>query len=139
MTAEVSPLFPTGDRADETVRRTIDALIRGRDLTVEQTAKMAGIHRSTLYRRLGGKGSRQAFTAGEVSALARALRVTIQDLYGGLGGTFVPPPPDDGPPSPDTRPTVGSVVTMSRSVEILPTASVNTGTVPQVGEDKIPA
>jgi transcriptional regulator with XRE-family HTH domain len=96
MTAEVAPLFPTGDRADETVRRTVAALIEGRNLTVDQAAVMAGMTRATLYRRLSGKGSRQAFMAGEVASLARVLRVRIDQLYDGLGGTFVPPDDDPG-------------------------------------------
>ena len=102
MTADVSPIFPTGDQTDETVRRTVRALIEGRGLSRDDAASLAGIDRATLYRRLAGKGSQQAFKAGEVAALARVLNVKVSDLYEGLGGTFVPPPvpPTDGPASP---------------------------------------
>lgn len=97
MTAEMSPNFPTGDQAqiDETVRRTIDALIRGRELTRDEAASQAGIDRATLYRRLAGKGSRQAFKAGEVAALAHILDVPVARIYDGLGGVFTPPPAPD--------------------------------------------
>lgn len=99
MTAEVSPIFPTGDQADETVRRTIDALIKGRGFTRDEVANLAGIDRATLYRRLAGEGSRQAFRGGEIAALARVLNVKVADIYEGLGGVFVPPPgPPDGTP-----------------------------------------
>lgn len=141
MTAEVSALFPTGDQADETVRRTIDALVKGRGLTVEQAADMARINRATLYRRLGGKGSRQAFKAGEVAALARVLRVQIPEIYGGLGGVFVPPePPPDGPPSPDPGDTRRSLLGKSPRVAAFRRKPRNPltvpGIVPQVcGED----
>lgn len=101
MTAEISPTFPAGDQAqiDETVRRTIDALIKGRELTRDEAANRAGIDRATLYRRLAGKGSRQAFKAGEVATLARLLGVPVASIYDGLGGVFTPPPAPDGLPS----------------------------------------
>ena len=98
MTAELTPSFPMGDQAqvDETVRRTIDALIRGRELTRDEAAIRAGIDRATLYRRLAGRGSQQAFKAGEVAALARLLDVPVASIYDGLGGVFTPPPTTAG-------------------------------------------
>lgn len=95
MTAQVIELLPTGERADETVRRTIKALIEGRDLNIEDVADRAGLARATLYRRLSGHGSKQAFKAGEVATLAAYLGVRIEAIYSGLGGTFIPPTDDE--------------------------------------------
>src|SRR5690606_31830595 len=91
MTAEVIQLFPTGELADDTVRRTIRALMHGRGISAEGMAPEVGMTVATLYRRLGGTGATQAFKAGEVASIARYFDVSISDLYDGLGGTFVPP------------------------------------------------
>lgn len=98
MTAEVLELFPTGDEADDTVRQTIKALMKGRELSVEDIAPRLGMSPATLYRRLGGKGSREAFKAGEVASAARILKVKVGQIYDGLGGTFGP---GGGTPAPD--------------------------------------
>lgn len=91
MTAEVIQLFPTGELADDTVRRTIKALMHGRGITAENMAPSVNMTVATLYRRLGGSGSAQAFKAGEVASIANYFDVSVADLFGGLGGTFVPP------------------------------------------------
>lgn len=96
MTAEVIRLFPTGEDADETVRRSIKALMAAQGLTKEDVAPRAGMAVSTLYRRFTGKGSEQAFKAGEVASIAAVLGVDISVLYGGLGGSVVPPQPPRG-------------------------------------------
>lgn len=97
MTAQVVDLFPTGEQADDTVRRTIDAVAKGRGLTREQVADGIGMARSTFYRKISGKGSANPFTAGEVATVAKFLRLRVGQLYDGLGGTFVPPePPPNG-------------------------------------------
>lgn len=103
MTAEVIRLFPTGEQADETVRRTIKGLIKGRQLRTDDVAAAVGIAHATLYRRLAGTGSKQAFSAGEVASLARYFGVPIEQIYTGLGGVFVPPDPD-GVPGTSTLP-----------------------------------
>jgi transcriptional regulator with XRE-family HTH domain len=86
----VTPIFPIGDEADETVRRTIKALMKGRGLTTDQVARITGIGRSALYAKLSETG-RTPFKAGEVATLARLLRVRIDKIYDGLDGTFTPP------------------------------------------------
>jgi transcriptional regulator with XRE-family HTH domain len=91
MTAEVVRVFPIGERADETVRRSIRALIEGRDLRKDDVAEAVGMTKATLYRRLGGHGSVQAFTAGEVATVAAYFGVSIESIYTGLGGAFLPP------------------------------------------------
>ncbi len=96
MTSDVvAALFPTGEQADETVRLTIKALMKGRGLTVEEVARRADLGRSALYSKLSDS-ERVPFKAGEVATLARILRVSPGEIYDGLGGTFVPTPPDGG-------------------------------------------
>lgn len=93
MTAQVIDLFPTGSDADDTIRQTVRALMKGRSLRVEDLAPRVGMSAATLYRRLGSKGSKEAFKAGEVASIARVLNVSVAQLYDGLGGTFTPQPP----------------------------------------------
>ncbi len=83
--------FPRGDVADDTIRRTVRALMHGRGLKVEDLADGIGMQRSTLYRRLSGNGRKQAFAAGEVADIAAFFGVPVGDLYDGLGGRFTPP------------------------------------------------
>lgn len=96
MTAEVIALFPVGEHADDTIRRTVDALVKGKGLSPAQVAEDAGMSRSTFFHKMAGKGASQAFKAGEVASLARVLGVSVAQLFDGLGGTFVPTPPDGG-------------------------------------------
>lgn len=84
MTAHVVSLQRAGrDRADETVRRSLKAEITLSGRSVEEIAEAAGMVAATLYRRLAGKGSQQAFYAGEVAVLAEILEVSIDDIYAG--------------------------------------------------------
>lgn len=85
-------LFPTGEHADDTVRRTVDALIKGRGYHRDEVAEAAGISRSAFYRKMSGRGDKNTFSAGEVASLAAVLGVSVAQLFDGLGGTFVPPP-----------------------------------------------
>ena len=96
MTTQVVPLFPTGAQAEDTIRGTVRGLLKGRGLSVDDIAPLAGMSASTLYRKLAGKGEKDAFKAGEVASLARVLKVEVGQLYSGLGGAFVPSPPDGG-------------------------------------------
>lgn len=92
MTAE--PILvgtPRGAQADETVRRSIKALIHARGLDKREVADAVGMTRTTLYRRLAGHGSNQPFTAGEVAALADYFDVEIEALFSGLGGAVAAP------------------------------------------------
>jgi len=89
MSAEVLSPDQYQDRVNNTVRRTVAALIEGRGLDKDQVAKAVGMKRATMYRRLGGSGSMQAFGAGEVAALARYFNLPIGSFYDGLGGAFV--------------------------------------------------
>ena len=86
MTAEVLTHPSAGAIADETVRRSVKALTKGRGVSTEDLARAIGMTPSTLYRRLAGKGSSQAFSAGEVALIAAALGIPITDLFSGLGG-----------------------------------------------------
>lgn len=86
MTADVTPLHAArrpGDDANDTVRRTIRALMAGNGLKVEQLAPMVGMSPSTLYRKFAGRGSHAPFTAGEVAELADVLGAEVGDLYAG--------------------------------------------------------
>jgi transcriptional regulator with XRE-family HTH domain len=91
MTAQPSLTFPVGEQADETVRRSIKALIEGRGLDKGDVADATGMTRSTLYRKLSGEGSSKTFTAGEVATLAAFFEVPISAIYEGLGGAFLAP------------------------------------------------
>lgn len=95
MTAQVID-FPVGANADDTIRATVEALLSGRGMTKEELADEIGVSYATMYRRLGGSGSKEAFKAGELASVARALGVHVGELYDGLGGRFVPTPPDGG-------------------------------------------
>ena len=86
VTAQVLTYPSAGAIADETVRRSVKALIKGRGVSTEDLARAIGMTPSTLYRRLAGKGSSQAFSAGEVALIAASLGVPITDLFSGLGG-----------------------------------------------------
>lgn len=89
MTADVLMHPGAGAMADETVRRSIRALIEGRGVDKDEVARAVGMTRTTLYRRLGGSGSTQAFSAGEVAVIATFFRVPITSLFDGLGGAFI--------------------------------------------------
>ena len=96
MTAEIVELHPTGGHADDTIRRTIDALIKGKGLSPDAVASAAHMSRSTFFYKMGGHGADRAFKAGEVAEIARFLGVSVGQLYDGLGGTFIPPQPPGG-------------------------------------------
>lgn len=96
MTAEVIEFRPRADDVNDTIRASVRALMKGRALSTEQLASLSGMASSTLYKRLAGKGSQQAFAAGELGVIAAVLNVEVGRLYDGLGGTFGPGP-DDGP------------------------------------------
>lgn len=93
-TARVFELFPTGPLADDTIRATIKALVEGKGLRPDDVARAAGMSRSTYFAKMSAKGKRNPFSAGEVASIAGFLRVHVSQLYDGLGGTFVPEPPD---------------------------------------------
>lgn len=96
MTTDVVHLFPTGAQAEDTIRRTVRGLLKGRGLAVEDIAPRVDMSASSLYRKLAGHGDKDAFKAGEVASIARVLGVRVGQLYDGLDGTFVPPDPDEG-------------------------------------------
>jgi hypothetical protein len=91
MTAHVVELRPWGDQADEIIRRTVRALMKGNGLNVETLAPLVSMSAATLYRRLAEKGKGREFKASEVADIARHFDVTVASLYDGLGGTFIPP------------------------------------------------
>lgn len=74
--------------ADDTIRRSVRALIAARATTPDAVADAIGMTRSTFYRRVSGRGA--PFTAGEVQAIADVFEVPVADLFSGLGGVVVP-------------------------------------------------
>lgn len=90
MTAQIIDL-PTGGQADDTIRRTIAALMKGRGVSVNTLAESIGVSRAAWFSKMGGHGTKQAFKAGEVATIAQVLGVSVGQLYDGLGGTFLPP------------------------------------------------
>lgn len=96
MTAQVIDLVPMGDRADDTIRRTIDAIVKGKGLRPDDVAAAAGMSRSTYFAKMAGHGTKNAFKAGEVALIANYLEVPVSKLFDGLGGTFIPPLPPEG-------------------------------------------
>lgn len=64
--------------------RVVEALCKGRGITVEDLARHVGMTRSTMYNRLH-KGNWQ-FT--ELAAIAEALDEPISSFMDGLGGRF---------------------------------------------------
>ena len=77
--------------AEDVVRASIRALIAGNGMGVDELAAAAGLARSTLHRRLSGRGTKDAFYAGEIAVIADVLGVDVQELYSGLGGRFGAP------------------------------------------------
>lgn len=101
-------------------------------ITIREAALRTGLGRGAWQK--WERGTPPQNMAEVVTIIARELDVDRDWLmWGGPLGS-----PGD-PPSPDTRPTVGSVTDLLRSVNFLPHASVKSGTVRQVGEVKIPA
>lgn len=82
--------FPSGALADDTIRRTVSALVKGKGLSPDDVARAAGLSRSAYFSKMKAHGREKAFKAGEVAGMAEFLGVKVQDLYDGLGGTFVP-------------------------------------------------
>ncbi len=83
-----APLAGVAATADDTIRRSVRALIAARGQESEDVARAVGMTRATFYRRLSGRGA--PFTAGEVQAIADWFDVPVADLFSGLGGVVVP-------------------------------------------------
>jgi transcriptional regulator with XRE-family HTH domain len=78
--------------------RVVEALCKGRGITVEDLAESIGMKRSTIYNRLN-KGDWK-FT--ELVAAAQVLDEPISSFMDGLGGRFTAPDTSQDPRS-DTR------------------------------------
>lgn len=85
MTADVLNLNGSRRTADEeTVRRSIKALLARHDMNAEELAELSGMTRTTIYKRLApGPGPGQSLTLPEAIALARVFGVTVDDLVNG--------------------------------------------------------
>lgn len=85
MTADVLNLSRSHRTADEeTVRRSIKALMARHDMNVEELAELSGMARTTIYKRLApGPGPGQSLALPEAIALARVFGVTVDDLING--------------------------------------------------------
>lgn len=92
MSTETATPLPRPRAGDDTIRRTVKALIAGRETKSSVVAKAIGVSPATFYRRLEGGG----FSATEVVELAAYFRLRVEDLYSGFGGLFNALPPDDG-------------------------------------------
>jgi hypothetical protein len=79
------------ERDDETVRRTVRALIDRRGLDLDQVATTVGIPIAAFERRLASAGSSYAFTAGEVRSLAEYFGIEGGELFDYMDGAYVPP------------------------------------------------
>lgn len=86
----VGPL-PEAGVVDETIRRTVVALLHGRSIRKEDLTAVLGCSRGTVFNKLAATDARP-FTASEVARLAVFFEVPITDLYDGLGGRFVAQP-----------------------------------------------
>lgn len=98
MTADVIDLPPPRGRVDDTIRRTIKALAKGKGIKGDDLADLLGISRSAYFDKMGD-GHTNALTGGEIATIARRLGVKVERLYDGLGGTFAgddDTPPDGG-------------------------------------------
>jgi hypothetical protein len=89
MSAELVTSLSAAGQADETVRRSVRALIQGRGVDKDEVARSIGMARTTLYRRLSNYGSTQAFSAGEAALIARYFDIPVSSLFDGLGGAFI--------------------------------------------------
>lgn len=65
MTTDVVPVavFPTGDQADETVRLTIKALMKGRGISADELAIRMSIGRSAIYTQVADETLSKAICA----------------------------------------------------------------------------
>lgn len=78
----------TAAAAEATVRQSVLTLVRVREADRDDLARHLGIHRSSLYRKLGRAGA--PFTAGEVAAIADYFGVPVADLFAGLAAVAIP-------------------------------------------------
>lgn len=88
VSAGAHPESAAAELADDTIRRSVKALIAARAVTPDAVADAIGMTRSTFYRRVSGRGA--PFTGGEVQAIADVFEVPVADLFSGLGGVVVP-------------------------------------------------
>lgn len=75
--------------ADQTISRTIEALMHYRGVTRADLCRAVNLSSSSYYNRLNGS---RAWTAAEVADAARLLGVPVQTLYEGLPGVGAPFP-----------------------------------------------
>ena len=85
MTADVLPLNGARRTAEEDqARRSVKALLARHEIKVEELAELAGMTRTTLFKRLSPRASSgQSFTLGEILAVAKVFGVTVDDLTAG--------------------------------------------------------
>lgn len=82
---------PIRDRTDALITASIRGLAAAMEIPAEELAELAGVHRTTYYRRKRAGG----WKAAEVAAIARRFRVPVGDLYSGRVTVVVGP--DDDP------------------------------------------
>ncbi len=75
-------------RTDDTIRRSVKALITAKGHDPDAVALGIGMARRTFYRRVSGNGA--PFTAGEVQTIADYFDVPVSDLFSGLDLVVVP-------------------------------------------------
>jgi len=79
------------ERDDETVRRTVQAIMLRRGLDPQRVAEDVGIPVGALQHRLASSGSAYAFTAGETRALASYFGVEGGHLFQYMDRQYQPP------------------------------------------------
>lgn len=84
MTADVLAFTGGRDGRAQRIRNTVRTAIAARGVRVEDLAPQVGMTPATLWRRLGGKGSTQAFYADEIELIAEVLGFDIGDIYRGV-------------------------------------------------------
>lgn len=85
MTADVLPLHGARRSAEEDeARRSVKALLARHEMKVDELAELAGMTRTTLFKRLSPRASSgQSFTLGEIVAVAKVFGVSVDDLTHG--------------------------------------------------------
>lgn len=79
------------DQVDAQITASIKGLAASLDIPAEELAELAGVHRTTYYRRRRTGG----WKATEVAAIAQRFRVKVGDIYAGRATANLTP--DDDP------------------------------------------
>lgn len=65
----------------------LKAVLKEKEMSIEEISKVIGIDKSTFYRKLASNGA--SFTIGEVEKLSKALALSVDDINAIFFSNFV--------------------------------------------------